>query len=311
MSSSVSKMTLGMGIPSGVLSLLALILAIVTFLYVDNNFTSDQVNTLKSWTNLMDFTADNYLTTAGFTDNSGFSSDVTGKTVILSDSSTIGSIKITDALLSNNNQNQLTPAGVTIDDFKVTNMTIDTLNTTSIDSGNWGGQVITSTKGGLGSGTITPYAVLVGGDSVTPGTSGSYLIAQGAGVLPTYFSLPTYANGSFNGNFSNLFGLAWSMAVPPLCFYTLVDNVYAVSGKVSLTAIGSSPIIGPRVTFDLIGGPVGPTVVKGIWTLTNLTQGTNIPMEMNLTNCAALEASLSGITASDVIQFSFTIAYTV
>jgi len=281
--SNVSKMTLGMGITSGLLSLAALTLGIYTFISVGmtstssstsnstEDFTSAEVSTLQNFTNQMTFTPDDYLLAKGFTDDAGFSSVTVAKTVNLAATIDIG---------------------------------------TTVDSGTWAGQPISSTRGGLGTTSNSPYEVLIGGGSLPPTASGDFLMSQGIGVSPMYNALPSFANGEIDGNFANLFGLAWNMQPPPLCYYTVIGNVVVFSGTVVLRVIGGPPKISPALTYNVFGTPLMGTVVKGTRSLTNTSLGVSYPVDLGTTFCRGLQPNIiSGFAAGNNFVFDFTIAY--
>lgn len=314
MHSSSSKMALGMGITSGVLSVAALIFGIYTFFFVflatTADFTSTQVSKLQNMTANITITSDNFVSAAGYRDGAGFTNDVTAKTCELSADLKISTTTVLSASSYEVNDDTLiTNTGVSISDAKCTNFSVVTLDTNSVDSGTWEGQPIQTSKGGVGVSTITPYAILVGGDTVSASTTGSYLISQGPGAAPIYYTLPYLANGEMDGNFSNLFPGSWLMTTPPMCYYTVVNNIVTFSASVALRANIGSPIVGPAVSYNVYGTPVIDTVVKGTRTLINLTQGTAYPMSLTATSCSCLIPTLSGVSPSDTVQFSFTIAY--
>ena len=313
MQSSSSKMALGMGITSGVLSVAALIFGIYTFFFVflatTADFTSTQVSKLQQMTANITITSDNFVSAAGYRDGAGFTNDVTAKTCELSADLKIGTTTVDTTSYKVNDDTLMTDTGVSISDTKCTNFSVVTLDTTSVDSGTWEGQPIQTSKGGVGISTITPYAILVGDDTVSASTTGSYLISQGAGAAPIYYTLPYLANGEMDGDFSNLFPLAWLMTTPPVCYYTVVNNIVTFSASVALRANIGSPIVGPAVSYSVYGTPVIDTVVKGTRILINLTQGITYPMSLTATSCACLIPTLSGVNPADTVQFSFTIAY--
>jgi len=317
------KLTLGLGISVGIFSIISFITAIVSFFHIaalvgDNtDFTPAQIDTLKSWTTKMAFDTQNYLTAAGFADLSttfvAAAGNITANTLQTSTSLLVNNtILITGDALKNNYITQIIPGQITIPDLTAVSASTNNLNTTSISSGTWLGNTIPTTKGGTGFTTTTPYAIVISGTGdVGTGTTNDFLISQGAGAVPIYQTFPVYANGQFNASFSSTFPLAWTLSASPVCFYVRVGNIYSVQGSVSLQAVTDGPLTGPQVTFTLIGNPSALIVVKGIWTLTNITQGYQVPMQMYYNHLKSLLTPITGFNAGDVFQCVFNMSYSV